>query len=140
MMPVLGHCRNVTLKNNVRRGFHLLICDKKHSLFVVLILSCLTVISQDSIVSNTSVHKNRVWLVTGVHVVGYGASLAMLSNVWYKDYAHSSFHTFNDSKEWLQVDKFGHGWTAYNTARISGGMWRWAGLSQNKAAIIGGAS
>ena len=84
--------------------------------------------------------KERLWLVTGVHVVGYGGSLIILNNTWYKDYAKTSFHTFNDSKEWLQMDKVGHGWTAYNAGRISAGMWKWAGLPQKKAAWLGAAT
>jgi hypothetical protein len=73
-------------------------------------------------------------------VVVVGGLLIILNNTWYKNYPHTSFHTFNDSKEWLQVDKAGHGWTAYNAGRLSAGMWRWAGLPQEKSAIIGGLS
>jgi len=83
---------------------------------------------------------NRQIFIGAVNVVGYGGSLIILSNTWYKNYPHTSFHTFNDAGEWLQVDKFGHGWTAYNTGRVSAGMWRWAGLSQKQSAIIGGLS
>ena len=78
--------------------------------------------------------------MTGVNVAGYGGSLILLSKAWYKNYPHSSFHTFNDFGEWLQMDKLGHGWTAYNTGRISAGMWKWAGLSEKKATWIGGLS
>jgi hypothetical protein len=83
-------------------------------------------------------YKNRVKLITGIHVAGYGTSLILLNNAWYKNYPRSSFHTFNDSKEWLQMDKVGHGWTAYTTGRASAAMWRWAGLPQKKAAWFGG--
>jgi hypothetical protein len=55
-------------------------------------------------------------------------------------YPHSSFHFFNDTKEWLQTDKAGHSWTAYNIARISAGAWRWTGTSDKNAALIGGGS
>ena len=80
---------------------------------------------------------SRVWLVAGVSAMGYGGSLIILNNTWYKNYAHTSFHTFNDSKEWLQVDKAGHGWTAFNTARASASMWHWAGLEEKKSALVG---
>jgi len=89
---------------------------------------------------STQQKKNRFWLVTGAHVVGYGGTLIILSNTWYKDYAKTSFHTFNDSKEWLQMDKVGHGWTAYNAASVSAGMWKWAGLPSKKAAWLGAAT
>jgi hypothetical protein len=83
-------------------------------------------------------YKKRKWLIGGMNVVGYGGSLVLLSQAWYKDEDRTSFHTFNDSKEWLQVDKIGHGWAAYNAGRVTAGMWKWAGMSKKKAAWIGG--
>src|SRR6266496_832620 len=97
--------------------------------------------SQDSLkVYTPSPNNKRIVFVTGVHVAGYGGLLLVLNNTWYKNYAHTSFHTFNDSKEWLQVDKIGHGWTAYSKARASAAMWQWAGLSEKKSALFGGLS
>jgi len=90
--------------------------------------------------ASAGIHKKRCWLITGINVAGYGSSLIVFNNAWYKDYPKTSFHTFNDSKEWLQMDKVGHGWAAYNTGRGSAAMWRWAGLSQKKSALIGGLS
>ena len=84
--------------------------------------------------------RKRQWIVGGINVVGYGASLIIFSNTWYDDYPKTSFHTFDDSKEWLQMDKVGHGWAAYNTGRASTEMWKWAGLSNKKATWIGGLS
>jgi hypothetical protein len=94
--------------------------------------------NQDLIFLRTN--KKRIWLATGVSAVSYGGSLIILNNTWYKNYPHTSFHTFNDSKEWLQVDKLGHAWSAYNSGRASTALWRWAGLSDKKAALIGGLS
>jgi hypothetical protein len=82
----------------------------------------------------------RVWLVTGINITGYGGSLVALNTTWYKDYARSSFHTFDDSREWLQVDKTGHAWTAYNTGRASAALWQWAGLPHKKSVWLGGLS
>ena len=132
---------------------------KKLSTFLAVLLIHFSTLAQDStdIVATTNfgikpmplnIHgsnhakpdKGRFWLVTGAHVVGYGGTLIILSNTWYKDYAKTSFHTFNDSKEWLQMDKVGHGWTAYNAARVSAGMWKWAGLPPKKAAWLGAAT
>src|SRR5580765_555520 len=84
--------------------------------------------------------RTRQWIVGGINVAGYGASLIIFSNTWYKDYPKTSFHTFDDSKEWLQMDKVGHAWAAYNTGRASTEMWKWAGLSNKKATWIGGLS
>lgn len=85
-------------------------------------------------------NKKRIWFITAVNVAGYGSSLILFSNAWYKNYPRTSFHVFNDSKEWLQVDKAGHAWAAYNTGQASAAMWRWAGLSPKKSALIGGLS
>ena len=84
--------------------------------------------------------RKRQWLVGGINVIGYGASIIIFNNTWYKDYPKTSFHTFDDSQEWLQMDKVGHGWAAYNAGRVSAAMWRWAGVSPKKAAWIGGIS
>ncbi len=83
--------------------------------------------------------KRLPW-VAGITSAGFAGSLIVLNEAWYKEQGRSSFHVFNDSKEWLQVDKVGHGWSAYNAARATGSLWRWAGLSQKKAAWMGGIS
>ncbi len=98
-------------------------------------------INTDSLKATKKFNPNsRSWLITGINVVGYGGSLIALNNAWYKGYTKTSFHTFNDSKEWLQVDKAGHAWGAYNAGRGSTAMWKWAGLPNNKAVWIGGLS
>ena len=84
--------------------------------------------------------KKRKFLVAGVNLIGYGGSLVVLNRTWYKDFPKTSFHTFNDSREWLQMDKIGHSWAAYNAGMVSAAMWKWAGVSPKKAALIGGLS
>jgi len=113
-------------------------------IFSIILLIPFFCLAQSDSTSSSHLSKkqktNRQIFIGAVNVVGYGGSLIILSNTWYKNYPHSSFHTFNDAGEWLQVDKFGHGWTAYNTGRLSAAMWRWSGLSQKQSAIIGGLS
>jgi Predicted periplasmic lipoprotein (DUF2279) len=84
--------------------------------------------------------RKRQWIVGGLNVIGYGASLIIFNNTWYKDYPKTSFHTFNDNGEWLQMDKVGHAWASYNAGRASAAMWVWAGVAPKKAAWIGGLS
>ncbi len=84
--------------------------------------------------------KKRVGLIAGVHVAAYAGTLFILGQTWYKNFPKTSFHVFDDSKEWLQVDKVGHGWTAYNIAKYSSGLWQWAGVPHKKALILGGVS
>jgi len=84
--------------------------------------------------------KGRQLLIGGLSSVGYGGALVVLNSAWYKDYPHTSFKVFNDSREWLQMDKVGHAWTAYNTGRATTAMWEWAGLPHKKAVLVGGLS
>ena len=86
------------------------------------------------------VNKKRLRFITGVHITSYAGTMFALGQAWYKDYPRVPFQIFNDSKEWAQVDKVGHGWTAYNIAKYSSGMWSWTGLSRKRAVVLGGLS
>lgn len=97
-----------------------------------------TSFSQDSVFQNIA--KKRQLIVSGINIGGFGGSLIILNNTWYKNYPKSNFHLFNDSKEWLQVDKIGHAWTAYNTGKISTELWKWSGMEHRKALWLGGLS
>jgi uncharacterized protein YfiM (DUF2279 family) len=90
--------------------------------------------------ATTGPNKKRVWTVAALHAGLYAGSMLALSQAWYADYPKSSFHTFDDSKEWLQVDKVGHTWTAYQISRASMASWKWAGLSRKQQIWWGGLS
>jgi uncharacterized protein YfiM (DUF2279 family) len=84
--------------------------------------------------------KKRTRLVTIGNIVGYSGVMVGLYSAWYKDYPHSGFHTFNDSREWLQVDKVGHLYSSYIASRGSMELWRWTGIDRKKRIWIGGMS
>lgn len=84
--------------------------------------------------------NKKIWITSSVHAGLYGGSLLILNEAWYKNYPRRGFTSFDDSKEWLQMDKIGHGWSAYNLSRASTAAWKWAGLNDKKAAIIGSTS
>lgn len=112
-------------------------------LFPVSVLS----FAQDSTTINLPVNSasvinkksgnGRKWLIGSFTTAGYGGSFLVLNAAWYKDYPRSSFHTFNDIDEWLQVDKVGHAWTAYQTSRLTSSMWQWAGTSPSNSVLLG---
>lgn len=82
-------------------------------------------------------YTGRKWIVgTGTTTV-YGTSFIYLNEAWYKGYPRSSFHTFNDFGEWMQMDKIGHEWTAYNTGKATAAMWKWAGVSDKTSVLLG---
>jgi hypothetical protein len=60
-----------------------------------------------------TLHKGRFWTAAGVGVAAYTGTLLTLNNLWYDQYPRTSFHLFNDAKEWQQMDKAGHVFTAY---------------------------
>ena len=105
-------------------------------------LSIPLVISHNRAPTNAkeSPNKKRVLTAISLHAVGDAGTLVILSKAWYKNYPKTSFHTYNDSREWLQMDKAGHAWTAYNIATHSAGLWKWTKLDTKKAVLLGGAS
>jgi hypothetical protein len=55
-------------------------------------------------------------------------SLTLLDIIWYRPYQSSGFHFFNDNPQWCQMDKWGHGFSTYNTSRLIMGAMDWAGF------------
>ena len=66
------------------------------------------------------------------------SSLALLNEVWYKNYNTGKFHFFDDGKEWMQVDKMGHAMTSYYAGIVGIEVLKWSGVKKNKATIWGG--
>lgn len=87
--------------------------------------------------ADTTWNKRSYW-VAGTDLALGGGSVALLSAVWYNEYPKSKFHTFNDSNEWLYMDKFGHGYTAYKLSTVNYAAWRWARMPKQKATILSG--
>lgn len=85
-------------------------------------------------------NKKRVRLVTAGNIIGYGSTLIGFYGAWYKNYPQTNFHSFNDSREWLQVDKLGHLYGAYVGGSASMEMWRWTGIGRKKRIWLGGLS
>ena len=85
-------------------------------------------------VYNSNRFKTIVIAESAVTTIG----LIGLHYLWYKKFAHSRFHFFNDSKEWLNMDKAGHATTSYNLSAVQFNMMRYAGIKNNQATWIGG--
>ena len=67
----------------------------------------------------------------------YATSMVGLDVLWYKNYPRSSFHFFDDNKEWQQMDKFGHCLTAYTISRLAAALYQWSGVRALPAAVYG---
>jgi hypothetical protein len=115
-----------------------------------LILLCITVVfpfssrgtgKPDSLNQDADSSRLNKGRLTGVLIVQgslYVASLTGLYFAWYSNYPQSSFHTFNDDNEWLQMDKCGHAMTSYYISRIGYESYRWSGVERKKAIWFGG--
>lgn len=83
-----------------------------------------------------TLNKPRVITLSTLTGAGWAGSMIGLNYVWYTNYPRSKFHFFDDSKEWLQMDKLGHGFTAYQISDKMAALYRWSGLNRNLSAGI----
>lgn len=119
--------------------------DRLRTIYFTILAALLLFLSsaaQDSVAVHPSAHPGagRKWLIGGVSVAGYTGSLILLNEAWYKNYPKTSFHTFNDTNEWLLMDKLGHAWSTYNLTRGLTTAWRWTGVEDKKALLLGSGS
>lgn len=90
------------------------------------------------LVPSDTLNKSRLWLFTGTATAGYATALVGLNYLWYADFPRSSFHFFDDSGEWQQIDKAGHTVTPYLEAFYIMNVLRWAGVKHKPAAVYAG--
>ena len=102
-----------------------------------LFLATNTLKGQDS---TNKERKLQKWVLGSVQV-GFGlGSFYTLNKAWYSNYPRTNFHFYNDWKEWQQMDKIGHSWSAFQLSRLSSNLWEAAGTPKSKAAWIGSLS
>lgn len=91
----------------------------------------------DKLFPDTLNQKRLFWSATTTGAL-YVGSISGLYILWYSDYDQSSFHTFNDNAEWMQVDKAGHALTSYYVGRTGYNILRWSGVKERPAIFYGG--
>ena len=64
-------------------------------------------------------------------------TLLGLNQLWYADFERSKFHTINDNNEWLQMDKFGHVFSAYQLGKHGAQLLNWSGVSERDQLLYG---
>ena len=70
-------------------------------------------------------------------VVAISGALIGLNELWYKDYPKSKFHFINDNKEWLQMDKLGHMYSAYHIGNAGANLLQWSGATKKQQLLYG---
>lgn len=86
--------------------------------------------------SDTLNKKRRTSVYITEAVLGT-AALIGLNEAWYAQYDRSGFHFINDNSEWMQMDKFGHTFSAYYMGKMGMDALAWAGESKKNQLIYG---
>jgi hypothetical protein len=114
---------------------------KKTTLFLFMLISGCAMAQTDSLyekLTNQHFNKKRTAKIAALNIGIYGGSMTALYAAWYKKYPQSTFHTFNDAPEWMQMDKIGHTYSAYTMALYNYELWKTTGLSHKKRVWIAG--
>ena len=78
--------------------------------------------------------QNAVVIAESVLVAG---TLIGLNQIWYADYPKSGFRFINDNAEWLQMDKAGHVFSAYQLGRFGAESLQWSASSKKHQLLYG---
>lgn len=115
---------------------------KKVFVFIALIIfSCeIFAIEKDTLALNLSNQKKHNTTFSSLAFVASASSFVGLNSLWYKDYPRSNFHFFNDSKEWMQMDKCGHAFTSYQLGRNFYNTLLTSDSNRNRNIFLGGAT
>lgn len=116
------------------------------SLCLLFLFSTQILLAQNIDSSKTKLHflepapsfnKTRAIVLTSSLTGAYTGTMLYLNQIWYAGEDKSKFHFFDDSKEWLQVDKMGHFHTTYMEAVWLTKMMKWTGTKDRKSAMAG---
>ncbi len=76
--------------------------------------------------------QKLLWYGGGTAYAGISSGLYF---AWYNQNPQSGFHFFDDSQEWLQVDKAGHIYSAYQQSNAMHKAMLWAGYDKSKSLL-----
>lgn len=109
------------------------------TVFLSLIFLCLSSFgfSQRSFfVNRDSISKGRV-IGTSVGIgTFWSGTMIGLSQVWYSEVEKAPWHTFDDSKNWLQMDKAGHFYISHKISQFCRDKYVWSGLDNTTSTWI----
>jgi len=101
-------------------------------------MMCVTGKGQSILLDSDTFNYNRTRAIILGESAAITTSMIGLYQLWYKDYPRTSFHSFDDSREWLQMDKVGHGMSAYALGYTNYKLLKWAGVKERPSNWIGG--
>jgi uncharacterized protein YfiM (DUF2279 family) len=104
------------------------------NLFILFTLYCEIAHAQPDSLQQ---YKNRQKAVIIGSSVAYSGSMVILTAAWYSQSDRQSFKFFNDAREWKQMDKLGHTFSAFQVTALSSATWQWSGVPKKKSDRIG---
>lgn len=84
-----------------------------------------------------TLHKGRRNFVVTSQAALSTASLIALNRLWYVDFEKGKFKSLDDNNHWLQMDKAGHLFSAYQLSTLGANSLNWAGASKESQLIYG---
>jgi len=102
---------------------------------LILLLLTISIISSAQELDTINSIKRKKIYYTGL-ISSYTASITFLYFSWYKSYDKTSFHFFDDSEEWMQMDKAGHFYTSYQLNKAIYNSMLWSGYNKKTALIL----
>lgn len=87
--------------------------------------------------NNGSTDQKKLAIALASIGTAYSIALIGLNEAWYKENGKAPFHFFDDSRQWNQVDKLGHAYSAYQISRIGKEIFLWTGMPPKRSALWG---
>jgi hypothetical protein len=112
------------------------------TLYTFILSSFIFIIAHFPLKAHDTIQLKKERFIPVVTSAGalYVGSFVPLYNLWYKGYPSEHFHFFNDDSEWMQIDKTGHFFSAYQISRVSSDVLSWTGTKRKKAILYGAAT
>ncbi|MFM1874874.1 MAG: hypothetical protein RL266_611 [Bacteroidota bacterium] len=86
---------------------------------------------------DTIIKPRAIGLGAGTAALWAG-SVVGLNELWYAHEPRSKFHAFDDSREWMQMDKAGHFLASYAISYYYIDFMRWSGFNRKTSIWVGG--
>ena len=107
-----------------------------------IILALLTILpfitwAQQKDTAQVEVNHKRLRTVAIAGGAGYGIMLVGLNELWYKNTPRQPFQFFNDSREWMQVDKMGHFYSSFYLSSSTSKAYKWCGVPSSRSDLYG---
>jgi hypothetical protein len=93
--------------------------------------------SQEEHPCNKICKNRKIGVITSTSLA-FSGGMYGLYQLWYADYPQSNFHFFNDNKQWLQMDKLGHSYTAYSMGEAGFKAAQFACFNKSQSIWLGG--